>query len=58
MKQDECSECTAPATRTGGYGEPYCRQHWVEAGMYDPDQGYEPTDRDYAAFAAAKGKRT
>ena len=49
--QLECSECDARATRLGSYGEPLCATHWRENGMYDPDQGFEPTARDYAAFA-------
>ena len=47
-----CAECDRPATRTGGQGEPLCRDHWVAAGMYDPLQGLEPTERDWQEFAA------
>ena len=52
MKIELCCECDDRATRSGADGEPLCLRHWREAVMYDPDQGFEPTERDYAAFAA------
>jgi hypothetical protein len=64
MYTDTCILCDpsgtnarAPlATRTTAQGEPVCARHWREAGMYDPGQGYEPTERDYEAFGSATGE--
>lgn len=51
-KNELCSNCEHVATHTGSMCEPLCEQCWREAGMYDPSQGFEPTERDYEAFSA------
>ena len=52
----ECTECEARATRSGPMGDPLCERHWRDAGLYDPDQGFEPTLSDREAFRRARGE--
>lgn len=51
---DLCVHCNHRAVRDNQWGEPVCYDHWKADGMYDPDQGYEPTEADYNRFAASR----
>lgn len=47
---EKCSECENSATHSGGYGEPLCISCWKDAGMYDANQGFEPSDEDWNEY--------